>query len=99
VLQRFKIRTGFIYDLSPAPSTHLGPALPDGNRFDWSVGLGYTLSEDIPLTLNVGYILIVFDRDDEVALDDRGIPLNPWPAKYKGMYHSIGLDLSYRFGI
>jgi len=99
VLARLKFRTGFIYDLSPAPSTHVGPALPDGNRYDWTVGLGYTLSDDIPLTVNLGYILIVFDRNDKVALDGRGVPLNPWPAKFKGMYHSIGLDLSYRFGI
>ena len=99
VLDRLKFRTGFIYDLSPAPSTHVGPALPDGNRYDWTVGLGYTLSEDIPLTLNLGYILIVFDRDDKVALDSRGVSVNPWPAKYNGTFHSFGLDLSYRFGI
>ncbi|NOZ84824.1 MAG: hypothetical protein GXP49_00900 [Deltaproteobacteria bacterium] len=98
-LDGFKVRTGFIFDLTPVPSTTLGPALPDGNRYDWSFGLGYTISKQFPLTMNLAYILIYFNRDEDVKLDSNNVPVNHWPAAYRGLYHSIGLDVSYKFDL
>jgi len=49
------LRAGFIFDQRAIPSQSLGPGLPDGNRLDGTVGVGYTRG---PVTGDVGYMLV-----------------------------------------
>jgi long-chain fatty acid transport protein len=55
------LRAGFIFDQQAIPSEGLGPGLPDGNRLDGTVGVGYTHGR---FTGDLGYMLVyVLDAD------------------------------------
>ncbi|MFL5304990.1 MAG: OmpP1/FadL family transporter [Polyangia bacterium] len=49
------LRAGFIFDQQTIPSAALGPGLPDGNRLDGTVGVGYTIDR---FTVDLGYMLV-----------------------------------------
>jgi long-subunit fatty acid transport protein len=49
------LRAGFIFDQQSIPSAGLGPGLPDGNRLDGTVGVGYTHGR---FTADLGYMLV-----------------------------------------
>jgi long-chain fatty acid transport protein len=51
------LRAGFIFDQSAIPSTGLGPGLPDGNRLDFTAGLGYGRGH---FKADIGYMLVHF---------------------------------------
>ncbi len=82
------LRAGFIFDQQAIPSEGLGPGLPDGNRLDGTVGLGYTRGR---FTGDLGYMLVyVLDAD---STGGREGPV--------GTYHTIaqlvGLTLRARW--
>jgi long-chain fatty acid transport protein len=53
----FHVRGGLIFDRGALPATGLGPALPDSDRVDVTVGVGH----DGRLTkLDLGYMLVMF---------------------------------------
>jgi len=49
------LRAGFIFDQRAIPERSLGPGLPDGNRLDGTVGVGYTRG---PFTADLGYMFV-----------------------------------------
>jgi long-chain fatty acid transport protein len=49
------LRAGFIFDQRAIPEESMGPGLPDGNRLDGTVGVGYTHG---PVTGDLGYMLV-----------------------------------------
>ncbi len=82
------VRAGFIFDQQAIPSEGMGPGLPDGNRLDGTVGLGYTRGR---FTGDLGYMLVyVLDAD---STGGREGPI--------GTYHTIaqlvGLTLRARW--
>ncbi len=50
-------RIGFIFDQNPAPSETLAPSLPDGNRLDFALGVGYRWNW---LKADLGYLFVYF---------------------------------------
>ncbi|HXU62821.1 MAG TPA: outer membrane protein transport protein [Polyangia bacterium] len=49
------LRAGFIFDQQAIPAQGLGPGLPDGNRLDGTLGVGYTRGR---FTGDLGYMLV-----------------------------------------
>jgi len=49
------LRAGFIFDQRAIPQEALGPGLPDGNRLDGTVGVGYTRG---PVTADLGFMFV-----------------------------------------
>jgi long-chain fatty acid transport protein len=49
------LRAGFIFDQRAIPQEALGPGLPDGNRLDGTVGVGYTRG---PVTADLGFMYV-----------------------------------------
>jgi long-chain fatty acid transport protein len=82
-MEKLALRAGFIYDKTPQPDAVVEPMLPDANRMEVTVGLGYKLTQNI--AAHVGYQLISFaDRDGKVT--KRGAsPLIP-PTVISGTY-------------
>jgi long-subunit fatty acid transport protein len=83
------LRGGFIFDQNPAPSSTLSPTLPDSNRVDFSVGVGYAFG---PARVDAGYLLVYF-----LPADARGGVEGP-EGTYQTVAHLIGLSVSARFG-
>jgi long-chain fatty acid transport protein len=50
-------RIGFLFDQNPAPSETLAPSLPDGNRLDLALGVGYRWNW---LKADLGYLFVYF---------------------------------------
>ncbi|HVV16342.1 MAG TPA: outer membrane protein transport protein [Polyangia bacterium] len=82
------LRAGFIFDQQTIPSASLGPGLPDGNRLDGTVGVGYTIDR---FTADLGYMLVYVLPADSTT--GREGPI--------GTYHTIaqlvGLTLRARW--
>jgi len=82
------LRAGFIFDQQTIPSSALGPGLPDGNRLDGTVGVGYTFDR---FTADLGYMLVyVLPADSTTGREGP-----------EGTYHTIaqlvGLTLRARW--
>ncbi len=81
-------RAGFIFDQNPAPAETLAPSLPDGNRLDFGIGLGYRQGW---LKADVGYLFVYF-----LPAEARGGREGP-EGTYKSIAQLMGLTLSALF--
>jgi len=82
------LRGGFIFDQNPSPEETLAPSLPDANRVDFALGVGYTRRW---FTADLGYLLVYF-----LPSDARGGTEGP-PGTYRSVAHLLGLTLTARF--
>jgi long-chain fatty acid transport protein len=89
------LRAGYAYDPTPVPDKTVDTLLPDSDRHDVSVGLGYKSG---PFSLDLAYMAILFvDRDV-----DNSLPLNAAQSynqkgTYEGFAHIIAIGLNYSF--
>ena len=81
------LRAGFIYDITPVPDKTLEPMLPDANRYEGTVGIGYEFVKGI--SIDVAYQFILFQ--------DRTVtnPPNSFPGTYNSNANLFGLSLAY----
>lgn len=82
------VRAGYVYDESPAPNKTRGPELPDADRNDISVGVGYT-TPGKSLSIDAAYLISFFS-------DERSY-LPGLEGKYETTGHVISASLTYRF--
>jgi len=82
------LRAGFIFDQQAIPSHGLGPGLPDGNRLDGTVGVGYTHGR---FTVDLGYMLVyVLEASSTTAREGP-------TGTYHTVAHLVGLTLQARW--
>ncbi len=84
-----KVRGGLIFDQNPAPSDTLDPSLPDANRVDFALGLGY---EWRWVKADLGYMLVYF-----LPSEATGGQEGP-EGTYYTTAHMLGLTVTGRFG-
>ncbi|MEK7365989.1 MAG: outer membrane protein transport protein [Candidatus Deferrimicrobiota bacterium] len=80
------LRVGFVYDPSPAPSTTMGPELPDVDRFDYMVGAGYKVGN---VTIDGAFMYI--DRKGRTVTNPQ------FSGNWTGNAWLAGLDVGYHF--
>ncbi len=85
------LRLGFIYDNSGQPNLTVEPLLPDANRVEGTVGIGYRLTES--WSVDVAYQLIMFS--DRTVTGPTTGDLNKFPGTYKSSANLFGLSLGY----
>ena len=91
-LEKLALRAGFIYDKTPQPDKSVEPLVPDANRTEFTVGLGYKITQNI--AVDVAYQLILSgDRDAAPATSGSLAPLSG--GVYKSTAHLFGLSLGY----
>jgi long-chain fatty acid transport protein len=61
--ENWQLRAGYIYDQTPQPIESVSPLLPDNDRNDYSIGLGYTLNT---WQFDAGYMLVDFGERSTV---------------------------------
>jgi long-chain fatty acid transport protein len=84
------LRAGYVRDENPSPERSVTPLLPDADRNDFSLGLGFTTGA---WQIDVYWLGVFFkDRDGVVGADD-DIP----DGTYDTTAHLVGLDFGYRF--
>jgi long-chain fatty acid transport protein len=84
-------RLGYIYDPTPQPIESVGPMLPDDNRHDFSIGLGYTLNN---MQFDAGYMFV--DIGERTTVED-GVGKNHYG--FNGTYNSLAQLAFISFGI
>ncbi len=84
----FHVRAGVIFDRSAIPARGLGPALPDSDRVDVTLGLGYGNGA---FKADLGYMLVAF-----LPADARGGTESP-EGRYHTVAHLLGLTLGAHF--
>jgi long-chain fatty acid transport protein len=97
------LRMGYVWDPTPVPPETLDTLLPDNNRHDISIGLGYNSG---PISVDLAYMAIIFPARDvnnclNVVTGDctTGPPFGQYTqvGKYESMAHEVGLSVGYHF--
>ncbi len=78
-------RAGGLLDYTPQPTAKMEPMLPDANRVDLTLGVGYRMSKDV--TLDLSYMIVMFE--------DRTSTYTPFKASYESVAHLIGFNIGY----
>ncbi len=91
-----KLRAGYIYDLTPVPSSSFDPQVPDSNRHIFTVG------QDLKIwsfTLGIAYNYILSEaRTKNNTIVSNGVPaVLQANGRYKSDIHSLGLSWSFTF--
>jgi long-chain fatty acid transport protein len=89
VLPKLPLRIGFIFDQGPTPSTTLGPDLPDGDRYEFTLGAGYKLWG---FSVDLAYQFLL--TGDLKTADSA-----PIQGTYTTTAHLLGLSLGYTLDI
>jgi long-chain fatty acid transport protein len=85
----FQLRAGYIYDHTPVDDAYVDPMLPDANRHDFTVGIGYKLSESIQL--DAAYMFVGFKERTVIGT------VNNFDGTYNSTANLFGVDISYKF--
>jgi long-chain fatty acid transport protein len=85
-LDALSIRAGFIYDLTPQPENKVEPMLPDANRSEFTVGLGYKFTPYFGI--DFAYQIILFQSRTVT-------PDNHFNGTFDSSANLFGLSLSY----
>jgi long-chain fatty acid transport protein len=85
-------RLGFIYDASGQPAETVEPLLPDANRVEGTIGIGYKFTEC--WSVDVAYQLIMFSDRTVTGPPPTG-DLNKFPGAYKSSANLFGLSIGY----
>lgn len=86
VHDNWRVRAGFLYDPSPAPSNTLTPEIPDANRLNLAAGGSYVHKSGFHV--DVGYqFLILFAKTSSAP---------PLFGEYGGNVNLLGITLGYR---
>jgi long-chain fatty acid transport protein len=98
-MEKLAVRAGFIYDKTPQPDAVVEPMLPDANRMEFTVGLGYEISKNV--NVNATYQMISFsDRNGTITSKTAlypAIPANVFAGAYSNSANLIGVNLGLNF--
>ncbi len=88
-INQYSFRAGYVYDKTPQPDKSIEPTFPDANRNEFTLGVGYKLSD--ALNVDFAYQLILFLNRTITA------PTNLFPGTYKSTAHLFGINVGYQF--
>jgi len=97
-MEKLALRAGLIYDKTPQPDASVEPMLPDANRIEVTLGLGYEISKSV--NVNATYQLISFsDRNGTISYSTapKYYPVIPINGTYSNSANLIGVTLGLNF--
>ncbi|WP_060514523.1 OmpP1/FadL family transporter [Pseudomonas sp. NBRC 111132] len=92
VNKEWVLRTGFTVDQSPTNNHDRSPRIPTGDRKVFSVGAGWSPSDD--MTIDVAYSYL---WEEDTKVNQVSATKGSYQAKYENSAHGIGASLTYRF--
>jgi long-chain fatty acid transport protein len=90
--KQWVLRTGLSFDQSPTNNDDRSPRIPTGDRTIFSLGAGYSPTDDI--TIDVAYSYL---KEESVKVRDTNALGQSYNAKYENSANGFGLGLTYRF--
>jgi long-chain fatty acid transport protein len=91
--ENWRLRAGYIYDETPQPIESVSPLLPDNDRNDFSIGLGYTLDK---WQFDAGYMLVDFGERSTVE-NGEGKNHDGFDGTYASIAHLFFISFGYHF--
>lgn len=88
--EKIQLRCGYIFDKTPAPTNTINPLLPDANRNDFSIGLGYKVNEN--LHIDAAYMAVLFSERST-----KGKNLDGYDGTYNTHVNLLSLGIGYTF--
>ena len=89
----WQLRAGYIWDQTPQPVESMSPMLPDNDRNDVSLGLGYNSG---PWKFDAGYMIVDFGERSTVE-DGVGLNHDGFNGTYSGLAHLLFFSFGYSF--
>lgn len=87
------LRAGLALDQTPTNNTHRSPRIPSDDRKAFSLGLGYSPTDDITVDLAYSYLV-----EDDAEINQEATATKPsYSATYENSAHGLGAQVSYRF--
>ncbi|MFK3974572.1 OmpP1/FadL family transporter [Pseudomonas sp. NPDC087358] len=90
--KQWVLRTGLSLDQSPTNNDNRSPRIPTGDRTIFSLGAGYSPTDDI--TIDVAYSYL---KEEDIKVRDANALGQTYNAKYENSANGFGLGLTYRF--
>ncbi|MGC5704259.1 outer membrane protein transport protein [Pseudomonas sp. NFXW11] len=90
--KQWVLRTGLTFDQSPANNTDRSPRIPTGDRTIFSLGAGWSPTED--LTIDVAYSYL---KEEKVNVNRRNALGQSYNAEYDNSANGFGVGATYRF--
>ena len=98
-MEKLAVRAGFIYDKTPQPDAVVEPMLPDANRMEFTVGLGYEISKSV--NVNACYQMISFSDRNGTLISKTAlypaIPANIYAGAYTNSANLFAVNLGLNF--
>jgi len=94
--ERWRLRAGLAYDTTPAPSSTLGPRIPDANRFWVSAGGRYQIDDATAVNLTLGELFNSGQTISRTPLESGNALRGVLAGTTNSGVTVIGLELSYR---
>jgi len=92
VNKEWVLRTGFTVDQSPTNNHDRSPRIPTGDRKVFSLGAGWSPSDD--MTIDVAYSYL---WEEDTKVNQVSATKGSYQAKYENSAHGVGASLTYRF--
>ncbi len=93
LLENLEVRLGYIYDQTPQPKESMSPLLPDNDRNDISVGLGYTMGS---MKFDLGYMRVDFGERSTIE-NGEGKHFDNFNGTYTGLAHLFFISYGITF--
>ncbi|HNF86824.1 MAG TPA: outer membrane protein transport protein [bacterium] len=91
VNERLQVRAGYIFDKTPAPTETVNPLLPDANRNDFSIGVGYKINDN--WHVDAAYMAVIFSERST-----KGKNVDNFDGVYNSHVNLFSLGFGYTFG-
>ncbi|SEE31036.1 MULTISPECIES: OmpP1/FadL family transporter [Pseudomonas] len=92
VNKQWVLRTGFSVDQAPTNNENRSPRIPTGDRKIFSLGAGWSPTED--LTIDVAYSYLM---EESVKINETNARNQNYTAKYENSANGFGVGATYRF--
>ncbi|WP_426152845.1 OmpP1/FadL family transporter [Pseudomonas sp. DC3000-4b1] len=90
--KQWTLRTGFSVDQSPTNNHDRSPRIPSGDRRIFSVGAGYSPTDNITLDFAYSYL-----KEESVDVNLVSATKGAYSATYHNSAHGFGSSLTYKF--
>ena len=88
-----EIRAGYIYDQTPQPIESMSPLLPDNDRNDYTLGIGYKMGK---MKFDLGYMMVDFGERSTVV-NGEGKHFDGFNGTYSSLAHLFMFSYGYNF--
>ncbi|VVN66603.1 OmpP1/FadL family transporter [Pseudomonas fluorescens] len=90
--KQWVLRTGLSVDQAPTNNTHRSPRIPTGDRKIFSIGAGWSPTDD--LTIDVAYSYL---KEDDAKINNSNNRGQAYNATYENSANNFGIGATYKF--